>query len=1095
VSLAGEFHDLEALDLMQLVGSDLDVSGIAGGVFQVAGPLRQPEITAPRITVADARIGDYDFKSVSGALRYDPTEAGGTWHLDDFTATRARTNPQLADLTTITGSASIDGSKRFRATATAANVDLDLLAPYVSDYVSLAGTARATAEGITGSLADGKVVDLRGRILATTQGLTVNEVSLGDVHGRTIDQPAAITLSGDTITSDDIALGPPESGITLARRDTERPALVYNRADDTLQVSGEIRSIVIEKLRQALAKSPYLAAHPDNPAAKYLGPTIAPLEGTLGGAFLVSGTSKNPVTDVSWYSENARIEGQDIQTFEGRLVYDRNRVTLSGRNGLADATLRADETVVNAHGTMTLEKDNEQISADADVNSLPLSLLDRWFPAHPIVKDISGTADTITIQARGRADNPFVTASALLRDIVWIETQPLPVAPKPGTTPATASTVPSPPVAASERAFVTRHDRFGRPIQVETTGREFRVRRVEVSTVRINDPANPNKLRAEDIHVTLEEQAREPTVTPKNAPKQAAPKPPATGPQPPRTPATYVVYGSGEMDFDWRNLDALSDPNVDFRVRVPKQSLGLLAALTPTTRRETPDDVTAFPDLAGTIEAGFRWRGTIQDPRIQGRVAVDADHLRVARMTTQLKNLKADLVFTGDTLSVREFSTQTQVINPRNGAPVKTSDPATPLRITGEIPLHRGVVTQPRLQVWPPRIVGSRLHVTGDNLIVAEAPLPIVGSGRLVANDIATDLDIGGTLFRPVIEGTVSIAHADFRAPDTFLLQSRPGVALAAPIFNVQFAVGPDVQISSSQLTATVHTEPDSPVILKGDVANRETMQVAGNLVIDKGTLNLPTARFAIQRGGVVTLRYPSYDFSGTVAGALSDPTLGITVNLTAVTRLTATSINGVSKRYTITVEARGPINTSAPIRLGDANGAGVGLLGERSLQLTFKTDPNDLALTSTGLQQRIVGLLGGQEALESIFSRSPDVGRLLRTQLTEALSNAFLPELFERLGIGQALGLEELSLDINQLNAFTLRVTRQLIVPLYATYTRRLSGGTATSAATGLENFGWEFKLSYRFPVNLLRANLQFSYSIDDQRTNAYLLEGVYKF
>jgi hypothetical protein len=72
--------------------------------------------------------------------------------------------------------------------------------------------------------------------------------------------------------------------------------------------------------------------------------------------------------------------------------------------------------------------------------------------------------------------------------------------------------------------------------------------------------------------------------------------------------------------------------------------------------------------------------------------------------------------------------------------------------------------------------------------------------------------------------------------------------------------------------------------------------------------------------------------------------------------------------------------------------------------------------------------------------------------------------------------------------------VTRQLIGPLYATYTRLLSGNAA-AASTGLDNFGWEFKLSYRFPVNLLRANLQFSYSIDDQRTNAYLLEGVYKF
>jgi hypothetical protein len=1097
VSLAGNFKDLEALDVMQVAGSDLDVSGTANGTFQVSGPLSQPEITAPHITIADARIGDVDFRSVSGGVRYEAAESGGTWRLDDFVATRPRTNPQLAELTTIGGSAFIDAAKQFHVTATAANVDLDLLAPYVSDYVALAGTARVTADGITGRLVDGKAVDVRGKVLATTQGLSVNDVALGELHGKSVDEPASVTLDGDLITSDAIAVGQAQTGIALARRDMERPALVYNRADDTLQVSGNILSLQFERMRQALAKSPYLVAHPDSPITKYLGPTIAPLEGTLGGAFVVSGTAKSPVSDITWFSENAKIEGQDIQTFEGRIVYDSNRVTITGRNGQADAILRADETVVNGHGTMTLEKDNEQISADADINNFPLALLDRWAPQQPIVKDLSGTIDTVTLQARGRANNPAVTASALLHDITWIETQPLPVSAKaaaPGTPVNPPPAVPSPPVAASSRTFVTRHDNFGRPFQVETTGREFRVRRVEVSTVRINDPTNPNKLRAEDIHVTLAEQAAEPTVTPKTAAKPP-PTTPAAEPQPPRPAATYVVYGAGEMDFDWQNFDVLKDPSVDFRVRVPKQGLGLLSALTPTIRRTSEEDVTEFPDLAGTIQADFRWRGTLKEPAILGNILVDADHLRVARMTTQLKNLKADLVFTGNSLSVREFTAQTQVINPRNGAPVKTSDPATPIRITGEIALRRGVPVQPRVQVWPPRIVGSQLHVTGDKLVVAEAPLPVINSGRVVANDISADLTIGGTIFRPVIEGNVSLADADVRIPDALQLQSKPAVALAAPIFNLTFSVGQNVAISSSQISATVHTEPGSPVVLKGDVADRSTMQVAGNLVIDKGNLNLPTARFAIQRGGIVSLRYPSYDFGSSLAGALNDPTLGINVDLTAITRLTATSVNGVSKRYTITVEARGPINTSAPIRLGDAGANGVGLLGERSLQLTFKSDPNDLALTSTGLQQRVVGLLGGQSALESIFTRNPDVGRLLRTQLTNALSNAFLPELFEKLGIGQALGLEEFSIDINQLSYFMLRVTRQLIGPFYVTYLQRLSGSSGATTSTSPDNFGWEFRLSYRFPMNMLRANLQLSLSTDDQKTNAVLLEGVFKF
>jgi hypothetical protein len=684
--------------------------------------------------------------------------------------------------------------------------------------------------------------------------------------------------------------------------------------------------------------------------------------------------------------------------------------------------------------------------------------------------------------------------SALLRDILWVETLSPTAAPAKIVAVTQPVTLTAPPVAASQKTFVTRHDPNGKPVQVETTGREFRVRRVDVSTVTINDPATPNRLHVEDIHVTLEEQASAPTAgAPAN--KQPAPKTPATGPQAPRAANTYVIYGSGEMDFDWTKLDMLSNPNVDFRLRIPQQGLGLLAALTPTTRHDTPDDITATSDLAGTINANVRWRGTVQEPIIRGNIAVNADHIRVARMTTQLKNLRADLVFTDDVLRVREFTTQTQVINPKTGGAIRTSNPATPLKIEGEIALRDNVIVKPRLRVWPPRIIGAGLHVTGGNIRIAEAPLPGLQSGRLVADDLSADLIIGGTLFRPFIRGSVGISQAEFRPPDAFALSSRPGLALAAPAFDIAFNVGGNVRINSAQLAATVHTDPSAPVILRGDVAGREPVNLSGNLVIEKGTLNLPTARFVVQRGGIVSLRYPSYDFTGGVTSGVADPSLGINVNLSATTRLTTTSVNGTRKRYTITVEARGPINTSAPLQLGDPGASGVSILGERRLQLTFKTDPNDLALTSQGLQQRIVGLLGGQSAIESLFSRSPDVGRLLRTQLTEALSNSFLPELFEKLGIGQSLGLEELSIDINELNAFTLTISRQIFGPLYATYTRRLSGGPESNSSGSLDNFGWEFKFSYRFPVTLLRTNLQFSYSMDDQRTNAYLLEGVFKF
>src|SRR5262249_50735541 len=155
--------------------------------------------------------------------------------------------------------------------------------------------------------------------------------------------------------------------------------------------------------------------------------------------------------------------------------------------------------------------------------------------------------------------------------------------------------------------------------------------------------------------------------------------------------------------------------------------------------------------------------------------------------------------------------------------------------------------------------------------------------------------------------------------------------------------------------------------------------------------------RFTIQPGGTVALRYPSLAFDN-----INEPTLGIIVNLTAVTHLTARSVNDIGqqgaaprlKRYTITVEARGPLNTGAPLRLGDTGPGNV--VGARGLQLTFRADPPDIALTEAGLQQQIVSLLGGQEAIRGLFSRNPNIEQIVRGQVTGILSGSVLPEIFE---------------------------------------------------------------------------------------------------
>ena len=101
-------------------------------------------------------------------------------------------------------------------------------------------------------------------------------------------------------------------------------------------------------------------------------------------------------------------------------------------------------------------------------------------------------------------------------------------------------------------------------------------------------------------------------------------------------------------------------------------------------------------------------------------------------------------------------------------------------------------------------------------------------------------------------------------------------------------------------------------------------------------------------------------------------------------------------------------------------------------------------------------------------------------------VSDVFLPELFDQSEIGRLLGLEDFEIETSSLNAFSLRLTRQLFGPVYLSYWRRLSG---VSQGTVGEFGDWELRFSYRLP-----RNLQLSYTINEQRQNAVLFE-VFRF
>ncbi len=563
------------------------------------------------------------------------------------------------------------------------------------------------------------------------------------------------------------------------------------------------------------------------------------------------------------------------------------------------------------------------------------------------------------------------------------------------------------------------------------TGKEFQVDHISISKATLQE----GSINADDIRIILKGQ--------KSNPKQPAPE--------------YLASAKGSIQFSWISPFIPPDPKLDMSVRIKNQSLSILTAFLPNSNAV----------LEGNLDASFDWTGTLKKPDIHGQLQITqspSDKIQLSGMSTALTDLNSLFSFDGSSLRVDHFSADTKVFDLGTGKTLLASQPIT---MSGDLPLHEGVANSKGLTISIPR------------LVVAETPLPILHSGSLVTGDTAANFTITGTLFKPNITGNIHVNQAEFKMPQIVATSTTPSEMPFSPMFHLGITLGKAVTISSAQLSAVVYTEPAYPMMLTGTL---EHPNFSGHVTIDRGTLVFPTARFVIQRGGVVDLRFPTY-----AMGDYANPSLGININLVANTHLMATSVNGSYKRYTITVEASGPINMGAPLTIATSNQLVSNTHPGSGLILRFRSDPADLAPGPQGLQERITGLLGGQNSIEQLFSRNPDVGRILGQQLSDILSNSYLPSLLEKMGLRKALGLEDISVEYNNMDAFSFHVSRKLFGPFYISYWRLFTGTNSTSYSG---NISWELKTSYR-----IRDNLQFSWSVDDQKTNAYLLEGVFKF
>ncbi len=1077
LDLSGQLKDVSIGEVAHLLGSDADVQGIAKSDIRITGYLPNLSVALPNISIDAARVADFDLKNLLISVRYESQPANGTLFVDSISALRYADSAVTENPSRITGNGYITKDLRFEGKTAISTIDLSEFEPSVSEYVFLEGKVDVSAK-ISGQMVDGKVQGLSGEVQATTNGLTLNKVVIGDLHGLSVNTPAIFSIQNNQATSDGFGFG---SKILASSIATGEPAVEYEFNSRRLNLHGNIAGLQFEELRLALANSPYVIGNPTGTASEWLKPITDPLDGVVNANFETSGLIDSLFTHLNWTSRNARVQGNVIEQFDGDVTFDRNTNVIALKN----AILRSGEASFSAIGSVV---DQKSVTASFDTNNLSLELLGRWFPGRAYLRDVSGVAESLHIEAEGDIANPTLTASASVKDLVWIETElPRPerranriaadtppntvsasttLATTVATTAATTPRITNPLIAgAAQKQTVKRLDSSGVSFDSVVTGRELWLSNAETSRVKIQLQDGKAVVKAGDIRITMREP--DPLQLDFTRPREHV-----------VNPRQFQIYASGDITLDPESSADTGGAEMNAVVRVPKQKLTDLIAVIPNKNGLTVSE----EDAKGTVSANVTVTGTLLQPSINGEALVDADLIRLPDRATQLRAINVALDFAGDRVRVRNATAFTEILDSKSRKLVRTKEP---IRVTGELSFENDPST---IHFWPPRLrtEETSLRIQAKQLQFAEKDLPSLVGARFITNDTSADIVITGSLTHPHIAGSIDIMQADVRLPDSFG-NGTPGVtAVIQPSFDVRFNLGDKVRIVASPVTATIHTVPGQPVMLQGDLAGGDVrrLKINGSLAIDSGVLAFPTSRFTIQRGGTVTLRYP---FSA--VATLTDPTLGVIVNLTAITRITASPSGDPKsqKRYTITVEANGPLNSSGPVQFADSGQFSNNLIGERNLKLTFRSDPPDFAFGTADLQRRVTGILGGESAIQGLFNSHPDLGRVVRQQASEIVSASLFPEFLDQLGLSSALGFEELTVDVSQFSEFTLRATRQIKGPLYAGYWRRFGANGISSTAA---DAAWEFKLSYRF-----RPQLQFSFTSNDQRTNAYLIEGVFRY
>ncbi len=801
----------------------------------------------------------------------------------------------------------------------------------------------------------------------------------------------------------------------------------YDPKSRALSGVAQWNELKFQRLRDLFNKSPLALRGSGLKIADTLKQLRLPITGSISGQANLSGTLDDPSADVSWSTTGLQIEEHLITAFGGSIRAGKKSVLVPSP-AFPDRIIRLQSDDIDVDiPTLSAVFGGGALSADIRANKLNLEFAHHLLPA-PAAKSADSNAPAPTTQEQALASLQNLTGG--------------------GTAEIVASGTTASPIleASINLRNVGVHDPLSNADQV--------ISRIDVSHMTVQE----GKIDTDIIEVSK------------------------AGTDALGQPAKFEANARGSVDFSWKPVFAGQSPFIqkdaafDVTANVPEQSLSIL---------------TLFGQNLGiTSDGRFALRAhifnTLDDPRVFGALTLNANRLQLGTTQTGLyrtglRDVQGQIDFRNDSIAIHDgFTARTQVF----GADGK-EDPkqmGAPILLTGSLPLKGSVV--------------EGIHLRSDKVVFNETPVSGSRVNGLTSNllraaaakgQAAVNLNVSGSLADPTLGGMVTLSETTVSPPSDY--GGGGGGSSSFPInpnFDLMLRLDKNVRAQNSALNAVVQgnltikgrlyadagnaapptpTDPAATLNTANGAAAANSrprklgLNVVGKLTIPEGRLTLPTARFTILPPGQIMVAYPAPDAS---AGGL--PTLGVDVDLKARTYLTATSLSGTRKRYAVTVTARGPLSgATLDPSTGDAR-----------MSLNFTTDPNDLATSQGGLQQRLAGVLGG-DALGQ-FGRNP--GQVLAQQLTNVFTSAVIPSVFDNFA--KAAGFEEFSVNYDPVQRLNLLISRQIVGPFYVTYNRTL-GSTVEM---------YDLKLSLRF-----KERYQLSYEQNETNEQRTLLEGVFRF